>query len=414
MTPAAAAVFCSPGPTVTCPVTGTGNVDSSNSPGWNYEDTYFVTIKAAGLPAGFSNPVSTDTNNDKTVNSLDCVPGRWCLVPNPDGLHNSPAKPCPCDIPTADPKPTIVVDSTTVSGQTTITYAQSLAVNDNSYGSGTDPSWGTKTHTFSNLFGSDKLQVVITKGLVKKYDFVLDYIGVDATAPSGYSSLGPTGGDGSTSMDQGVGSISDWSTSLDDDLNVLCLPATGPWTTNSPVSPGGAGCTSWNFVNSYTVTVAGSFTVADVTFPLVHNSPAKPSGCPTTTPPGPGACSVSVTKREVKDRQVKITLKNGGSADAFLTALNGVNWPPANGLLKKIKLGRDVIYDKPDLAQAGAPYSLGVPPLTKDKNHRKIGKGKSEVLTFEFEKNADTNLANYAAIAQFLNCNTDLVLLPKP
>ena len=195
-------------------------------------------------------------------------------------------------------------------GTTTITYAQSLAVNDNSYGTGTDASWGTKGHTFSNLTGSDKLNVVIAQGGVTKYDFTLDYISAKTGTPSGYGSLGPTGGDGSTSVSQGAGSISNWTTSLDDDMNIACPPPAGPWTTNSPTSPGAAECPAWNFVNSYTVTVNGTFSAGDVTFPLVHNSPAKPSVCPSTA----AACNLSVTKTEVKDKQVKITIKNNGIA----------------------------------------------------------------------------------------------------
>jgi hypothetical protein len=65
LTPAAAAVFTAPNP------------DSPDSPGWNFHDTYFVTINAAKLAAlGF--------NKDT-----------WTVQPNLSALHNSPAKPCP-------------------------------------------------------------------------------------------------------------------------------------------------------------------------------------------------------------------------------------------------------------------------------------------------------------------------------
>lgn len=70
LTPAAAAVFTAPNP------------DSADSPGWNFHDTYFVTIKAAKLAAiGFN------------INT-------WKVEPNLAALHNSPAKACPSQPPT--------------------------------------------------------------------------------------------------------------------------------------------------------------------------------------------------------------------------------------------------------------------------------------------------------------------------
>ena len=91
LTPAAAAVFTAPNP------------DPANSPGWNFHDTYFVTIKAAKLAAlGFN-------------------PATWKVEPNADELHNSPAKPCPCLAGAGDPNPTLDVHDNG-NGTTTITY----------------------------------------------------------------------------------------------------------------------------------------------------------------------------------------------------------------------------------------------------------------------------------------------------
>jgi hypothetical protein len=50
--------------------------------GWDFHDTYFVTIKAAKLA------------------SLGFDPTTWQVLPNLDQLHNSPAKPCPPTGPT--------------------------------------------------------------------------------------------------------------------------------------------------------------------------------------------------------------------------------------------------------------------------------------------------------------------------
>jgi hypothetical protein len=138
----------------------------------------------------------------------------------------------------------------------------------------------------------------------------------------------------------------------------------------------------------------------------VHNSPSKPLACPAT---GGGPCNLQITTKEVKDRQVRITIRNNGSADVIISALN-LTWPSAtNGTLKKIKLDGDVIYDKPDIA--GGTATLTSAQLVKDQNHRKIKKGQSDVLIFEFEKNADKNLANYTGTVSF-GPNCLLTILP--
>ena len=87
LTPAAAAVFTAP------------NSDSAESPGWNFHDTYFVTLKAAKLASlGFDPANFGSAFVDASGNLIGCVqaaPGKWCVQPNGDELHNSPAKPCP-------------------------------------------------------------------------------------------------------------------------------------------------------------------------------------------------------------------------------------------------------------------------------------------------------------------------------
>ena len=113
-------------------------------------------------------------------------------------------------------------------------------------------------------------------------DFVLDYISAKTGTPSGYGSLGVAGGDGSLSV--GPAPVS-WTTSLDDDMNLVCPPPAGPWTTNSPSSPGpDPACAAWEFKSIYQVTVNNSIFgpsgFGGVTVPLVHNSPSKPLTCP--------------------------------------------------------------------------------------------------------------------------------------
>jgi hypothetical protein len=387
---------------------GAGNpADSGETPGWNFHDTYFTTIKASKLNALGLN-AALFVGPSKVGDHFVCpAPDgvHWCAQPNEDELHNSPAKPCPC-VNQVDPNPTLDVQDNG-NGTTTIKYLQSLAVNDNSYGAGTDPTWGTKSHTFSNLTGSDKAEFVITNGNGQTVnDFVIDYISAKPGTPSGYGSLGAGGGDGSLAT--GPAPLS-WTTSLDDDMNILC-PA-GVWTTDSPTSPNAPECAAWNFVNSYTVTVSnsifGASGLGSVTVPLVHNSPAKPTTCPGGTTNNP--CNLAITKKEIKGKEVKITVKNNGTADAIISAI-ALNWPSAtNGTLNQIKLDGDVIFKGPPIS--GGTANLTTAQLVTDQNKRKIKKGQADVIDFVFSKNADTNPANYASTVTF-GPNCLLTVLP--
>ena len=56
--------------------------------GWNFHDTYFVTLKQAYLTS-----IGFDFSN--WTFGLSPVAGKWSVVPNLTVLHNSPAKVCP-------------------------------------------------------------------------------------------------------------------------------------------------------------------------------------------------------------------------------------------------------------------------------------------------------------------------------
>ena len=114
LTPAAAAVFTAPNP------------DSADSPGWNFHDTYFVTIKAAKLAAlGFN---VGDVEGAAQRRRVAQLAGEAVSVPGGRGRSEPDARTC----------------INNGNGTTTITFTQSLAVNDNSYGTGTDASWGSE------------------------------------------------------------------------------------------------------------------------------------------------------------------------------------------------------------------------------------------------------------------------------
>jgi uncharacterized repeat protein (TIGR01451 family) len=302
-------------------------------------------------------------------------------------------------------------------GNLRIVYDQFPAPNDNSYGVNA-VGWGTKGHTFNDLVGSDHagFQFRNASGVVV-LSFNIDYLSANANAPSGYASLGPFGGDGSILVGSLTPADIGFTTSLANNLNnvnipglfnaahvqqfgsvnvLVASPPTDPqhqtYTASDPILAG------WDFHDTYFVQISAAKLAAigfdpatwkvEPNLSALHNSPAK--ACPPAT--SPGGSSLSVTKVEVKDKQVKITILNNGSVDEFLTAVKA-SWPAANGKLLQVKLDGDVIYDKPDIPPPSA--NLTVAQLVADQNKRKINHGTSDVLTLIFEKNADKDLSHY-------------------
>jgi hypothetical protein len=435
MTADAAAVFNS-----------VGNTDSAEAPGWNYHDTYFVTLKAAKLASLGFNPA-----NFQQAGFGECPIGKWCVTPNPDELHNSPAKPCPCPTQAgqnldADFK----TELTTFNGQQAwkLTFTQGLGVNDNMYtATSPTPFWGGRQHKFADLTGSDKAEFLITNGSTTLFDFFIDYFSAKSGTASGYGSLGPFGGDGSCTTAVGGCTTSNtnilgWTTSLDDNFNTtgffsggsqvvgtnianLLTTAPPPANTSDETAGAAAPFAAWNYVNSYTVYIKasalpGNFNASMWSVPFMHNSPAKPtsSTCP---PGGTGTPQLAVTKYEAKgDKQVKITISNTGTADAFITAINGLTWPQAtNGNLMEIKLDGDSLWkagvNGAPAAGVGSPVSLTTAQLVADQNKRKIGKNSSDQLILIFKNNAATNLkVGYAGTVSFQGVSPDLTILPQP
>ena len=305
-----------------------------------------------------------------------------------------------------------------------IKYDQFPAPNDNSYG--TNAVGWKNGHKFQDLVGSDHagFQLKDPNGVVK-LSFNVDYISANASAPSGYSSLGVTGGEGKMLVGTADGITA--TTSEANNLNNINIPGLfnaahvqqfgsvqvlvnspptdAAHTTYAISDPTLAG---WDFHNTYYVDIspaklaalgynAATWTVEPNPDQL-HNSPAK------DCPPGPGG--IAASKYEVKDKQVKITIDNTGSADIFLEALT-LNWPAANGALTQIKLDGDVVYN---VSTAAGPISLTTAQLVTDPNKRKLNHNASDVYTLIFANNADTNLANYTGTVTF--SGTTLTVLP--
>src|SRR6185295_4346305 len=107
----------------------------------------------------------------------------------------------------------------------------------------------------------------------------------------------------------------------------------------------------------------------------------KPITCPATGGGG-GPCNLAITKKEVHDREVRITIRNNGSSDVTISAIN-LTWPQAtNGNLKQVKLDGDVIYKSPEIG--GGSATITSAQLVADLNKRKIKKGQADVLKFVF------------------------------
>jgi hypothetical protein len=378
-----------------------------------------------GSPASVTLP--TNSSNDLTIDFGFVTIPQTCQDP----LASNFGGPLPCVYIPPCPTGSFTYTFITPSGDLVIRYDQFPAPNDNSYGVNA-VGWGTHAHRFSDLVGSDHAGFQLSDGGgTVRLSFNVDYISANAAAPSGYASLGVNGGDGKMIVGTATGITA--TTSLANNLNNINIPglfnaahvqqfgsvnllidspptdaAHLTYVNSDPTLAG------WDFHNTYFVTISAA-KLASIGFDAatwsvepnpdqLHNSPAKP--CPATTG---GTCSLADTKTEIKDKQVKITIANTGAADVFLTDIL-LNWPSAvNGKLMQVKLGGDVVYDKPDIA--GGTAHLTTAELVADQNKRKIPKGKSEVLLLIFEKNVDPNLAHYGGTVSFGPCV--LTILPK-
>lgn len=148
---------------------------------------------------------------------------------------------------------------------------------DNTYG--TNAIGWPSSHTFSNLTGAEFLTMALfdTNG-VKQMELKLDYLSADASAPSGYSSLGVLGGEGSMLVGN-ASDVIDVQTSLDVNLNEYgyVLTSNSPATNSSydinAIYP------NWIFDVWYEVNVKlsafGAAGFGNVSIPNYETSPSK-------------------------------------------------------------------------------------------------------------------------------------------
>jgi hypothetical protein len=154
---------------------------------------------------------------------------------------------------------------------------------------------GMRGHTWKDLVGSDHAEFVVTNEAGElTLQFKLDYISEDASAPSGYASLGVLGGDGR--MIKGdAKSIVRWTTSLDRNLNERGY---AEYTEDSPATDAdytpNAATRNWDYRVVYEVWIdnaafgASGFGGAQIEH--VHASPSKASSNTITVEPGDCPC----------------------------------------------------------------------------------------------------------------------------
>ena len=164
----------------------------------------------------------------------------------------------------------------TVTNTATIRTTFSKNFVDNTYG--TNIIGWPGSHTFSNLTGSDKLQLALYDvNNVLKMEFKIDYISASSTVPSGYKTLGVLGGDGGM-LTGNAADVLSAKTSLDSNFNELgyVLTTNSP-ATNASYTPS-ATYPNWIFDVWYEVTVnLGAFPAGfgEPVITSIHASPSK-------------------------------------------------------------------------------------------------------------------------------------------
>jgi len=192
-------------------------------------------------------------------------------------------------------------------GDLLIKYDQFPAPNDNSYGDNSIGWKPNRPHRFKDLVNSDHAGILLKNPAGQtRLSFDMDYLTASASAPSGYKSLGVTGGDGQ--MRVGTADGISVTTSLANNLNNINIPGLFNAATHvqligsvnvkedsPPTDPAhqtynitDAALAGWDFHNTYYARIslakltalgfnAATWTVAPNASAL-HNSP--PKACP--------------------------------------------------------------------------------------------------------------------------------------
>ena len=291
----------------------TKDVDVSEV-GWGGEVTYTYTLQATGNGTAYDvtimddNGTPDDETDDFLVGFVDILkPGdvreftvTKILTPMCGLIGDEPGTPG-----------SLVVEELP-NGDIKIVYTQSRKIVDNTYGA--NAVGYAKEATFKSRLGSDKAEFSVTNGDgAEALHFTVDYISASGAYPSGYGTLGVSGGDGN--MQTGDASAIVYvTTSLTQNLNQS--PAYYGVTVDSPPEPD----PNWDYYNSYTVVLDGNafgpsgFGLVDVV--SQHNSPPK-VGENHVDPEPCEKCvtnTATVTANNSKGEPVHMTSPNGATA----------------------------------------------------------------------------------------------------
>lgn len=147
-------------------------------------------------------------------------------------------------------------------------------------------------HSWKDLVGSDHAQFLVTNGAGDEViDFKLDYISEDPSVPSGYASLGVSGGDGEV-ISGDASAIVDFNTSIARNFNERGY---GSYTVDSPATDTSytpnAAAPDWDFRVVYEVWIDiaafGASGFGDASIASVHASPSKFPDNTIVVEPGP-------------------------------------------------------------------------------------------------------------------------------
>jgi len=270
----------------------------------------FGTINVdAAIPAGYTYTATCTNDDPNLAQTAGCATTSGGIVADPiftsaNVFHGSVVNykfTAPVVLPCPAGSFTFAMDG---SGNLQIEYDQFPAPNDNSYGANA-VGWAMKGknpgHTFKDLVNSDHagIQIRNTSGQII-LSFLVDYLSAATGTPSGYASLGVTGGDGK--MLTGTASGITATTSLAKNLNTngwcsggscnfggtnLLVDSPPTVSNTSYTLVAGSPFGAWDFHNTYFVTIAASKVAtfgagwtanANTVQPNLaglHNSPAK-------------------------------------------------------------------------------------------------------------------------------------------
>jgi hypothetical protein len=275
--------------------------------------------------------------------------------------------------------------------------------------------------------GSDKAGVQIKNDLgVIVLSFNIDQISASASAPSGYTSLGVTGGEGSMVVGTSTGIQA--TTSLSNNLNnknipglfstdglhtqlIPGTPANNILVNSPPTDPlhetydiSDLAFANWDFHNTFYARVSLAKLnsigfdlatwVVEKNLTALHNSPDK--DCPV----GPFSCDdITVGDKKVDKKNLIVDVNNiNNNQDAFITGVH-ITWPQGtNGALLQVKVGGDVIWTGSD---PDGTADIPLASLAADANKRKIGKHSDEDIKFIFANNAAALPSTYTASLDF-------------